>query len=418
MPLELIVHRGSREIGGSCIEARVGETRLLFDAGLPLKGDPGVVPALPPTVWKSSVSLAAVFLSHAHCDHAGLINTLPASARVWMTPETSKAVLAAALFTRQKGVDRERIDLMLPGVPVQVGPLRVTALPVDHSIFGAVGFLIEAEGKRVVYTGDLRMHGRKPGMVRRFIDFVKAGGPVDVLLIEGTRLGDRVDEANISEEVIATTMACDIADAQGAVLVSYSPLNLDRFVSVFKSRGRRAMVIDPYQAFVLHLIASPQLPDPLMHPDLRVVAPPSFMHGRAARCLRKMPWFDALRARLSDPAEMLARPEHYVLLYRDSMRGWLFPGKMPFGVTFAFSYWPGYLREEAGKRMQDAVNDVGGLFVVRHASGHAHWHDLRAFAMRIAPRLLVPVHTSSPDTWRALHPNTRVFEDGYEYRVA
>ncbi len=35
------IHRGAREIGGSCIELAHDGARLLLDLGLPLDGDPG-----------------------------------------------------------------------------------------------------------------------------------------------------------------------------------------------------------------------------------------------------------------------------------------------------------------------------------------------------------------------------------------
>ena len=34
--MELTIHRGSKEIGGSCVEVSAGGTRLILDAGMPL----------------------------------------------------------------------------------------------------------------------------------------------------------------------------------------------------------------------------------------------------------------------------------------------------------------------------------------------------------------------------------------------
>lgn len=34
--MQLIIHRGTHEIGGSCVEIKDENTRLLFDFGLPL----------------------------------------------------------------------------------------------------------------------------------------------------------------------------------------------------------------------------------------------------------------------------------------------------------------------------------------------------------------------------------------------
>jgi len=37
--MNLVIHRGSREVGGSCIEIFHDDTRILLDVGLPLESD-------------------------------------------------------------------------------------------------------------------------------------------------------------------------------------------------------------------------------------------------------------------------------------------------------------------------------------------------------------------------------------------
>ena len=67
------VHRGTKEIGGSCIELEAGGERLLLDLGLPLDGDPediSVHPAIDGLDGQDS--LRALVLSHGHLDHWGL----------------------------------------------------------------------------------------------------------------------------------------------------------------------------------------------------------------------------------------------------------------------------------------------------------------------------------------------------------
>src|SRR5206468_9847085 len=97
-------------------------------------------------------------------------------------------MLAAAVFAGQKELDRSRFREVVSQTPVQVGDCRITPLAVDHSIYGSVAFLIEAEGKAVLYSGDFRNHGRKPGMIRDLLDHLKKN-IVDVLICEGTHFG-------------------------------------------------------------------------------------------------------------------------------------------------------------------------------------------------------------------------------------
>ena len=42
--MQLIIHRGTHQIGGSCIELRSGDTRILLDIGLPLSLGNGDAP--------------------------------------------------------------------------------------------------------------------------------------------------------------------------------------------------------------------------------------------------------------------------------------------------------------------------------------------------------------------------------------
>ena len=68
----------------------------------------------------------------------------------------------------------------------------------DHSAFDAYALLVEADGKRVYYSGDFRGHGRKAalfeGMVRN------PPGNIDVLLMEGTTIGRTGSEEGFATE--------------------------------------------------------------------------------------------------------------------------------------------------------------------------------------------------------------------------
>ena len=82
------------------------------------------------------------------------------------TSGTSKMMLAAGVFAAQTELDRTRFREVVSQRPFNIGNCKVTPLAVDQSIYGSVAFLIEAEGKTILYSGDFRNHGRKPGMLR------------------------------------------------------------------------------------------------------------------------------------------------------------------------------------------------------------------------------------------------------------
>jgi len=132
----------------------------------------------------------------------------------------------------------------------------------------------------------------------------------------------------------------------------YSPLNVDRFVTYFRAarRARRTFVIDPYQAFVLHLIHSQALPQPGTTPDLRVLVPPRFSTSGAARRLGHTSWARELQRGAITADEIAQAPERFVVLFRQSMQPWLYGASLPQGATCIFSYWPGYLRNRDSNR--------------------------------------------------------------------
>ena len=45
-----------------------------------------------------------------------------------------------------------------------------------------MAFLIEAAGKAVLYSGDLRLHGRNPDMTNRLLEVLR-GRTIDVMLM-------------------------------------------------------------------------------------------------------------------------------------------------------------------------------------------------------------------------------------------
>ena len=73
--MRLRIHRGTREIGGTCIELESGGSRILLDLGLPLDAKDLASMPLPKIegLAGGSSTLLAIVLSHGHRDHWGLI---------------------------------------------------------------------------------------------------------------------------------------------------------------------------------------------------------------------------------------------------------------------------------------------------------------------------------------------------------
>lgn len=67
--MKTIIHRGSSEIGGTCIQLSTDRTTILLDLGLPLSQKSKQFDL-------ASIKTDAVLISHPHQDHYGLIDMI------------------------------------------------------------------------------------------------------------------------------------------------------------------------------------------------------------------------------------------------------------------------------------------------------------------------------------------------------
>jgi ribonuclease J len=273
-----------------------------------------------------------------------------------------------------------------------IGVLKVTAYPVDHSAYDAVAYLVEHEGKRVLYTGDLRLHGRKPGMAQRIVREVR--GKLDLLITEGTNVG-RV-ETGLRSEAEVEKHACEVVQSsKSLVLVAFSPQNIDRFVSFFKAavKSGRTFVGDHYLAAVLHLLSLPSLPT---LSDLRFYLP-----ERRTRIVK----LERLVPHPITRDEILANPQRYVMLTRPSMLR-DFSGALPPESRLLYGMWKGYRERAEWVEAEKAIAASAGEVIPCHTSGHAHASDLFSFIAAIDPIRLLPVHTTAHDQFTNRFPKS------------
>lgn len=429
--MQLTIYRGTKEIGGSCIEVATASTRIILDAGLPLVKpdrepfDPKVIQGksteelitekvIPnvPGLFTDGVAPNAILLSHSHLDHAGLLHLTKPDIPIYATSGTSKMMLAGAVFSRQQGLDRNRHQEIKPRQTFTVGDMTITPFAVDHSSFGSVAYLIEAEGKTLLYSGDIRKHGRKPGMAR---DLVAEVGPrnIDVLLMEGTHFGSGrskgLTEFELEEEIVG-----HIKTAPGIVLACFSPIDVDRLVTYYRAcqLTGRIFVADAYTAFVMHLVASEaSIPRPTSDAGVRVFFNKAF-EDRQLTSIRER--FLANQIELED---VKAEPTKHLMVFRPSMTELDFAGQLPANSRCLYSYWKGYLEKPDWVELQEDLRHAGGDFIPAHASGHIYVEDIVELVRAINPKQVVPIHTFEPTGFLDHFTNVRLLNDGEPYRV-
>jgi ribonuclease J len=264
-----------------------------------------------------------VFISHTHFDHIQDISFLDPSIPVYCTPKT-KVLAKAMTDVSPSGVDDQYYKLskestikqkpptyktLCPGEcsfcddkeeehPIIYDPktkfsftydiapqyrifntalegnikgIQYKLIPVGHSVPGACSILLTLpEGKRILYTGDIRFHGA--GEVSPDDYVASVGGPVDVLITEGTR----VDSDNVlTEAQVGKDITADISRCDGLVLINFGWKDLTRFTTVYetaKANGR-TLVISPklaYLLFEMYCNFPEEYQDPRAMPNLAV----------------------------------------------------------------------------------------------------------------------------------------------------
>lgn len=431
--MRITIYRGTHEIGGTFIELKTTDSRILLDAGYPLflHGKPiedhiaslpseqllllGVLPDIKGIYRWDGPTFDAVVISHAHIDHYGLLPYVHESIPVFMSAGTKKIIDISQLFKICK-VFAFNAHIFHMYQPFYAGNFCIKPYLMDHSAFDAAAFEISSEGKTVIYTGDFRGHGRKAACLDRFIAQVPRGA--DALLIEGTMFG-RQDEQVLTEEELENEAAEMMKNCFGPVLFQSSSQNIDRLVSLFRAslKAKRLFVIDVYTANVLFVLR--QLGNKLPYPSEKYsnikVFYPYYLTQRVfneigGEYAKRFSAFHMPKDKLKkvqNQAVMLVRPS----MIKDIERCMLQNG------TFLYSMWQGYRNSEPQLKLEQMLQSAGFLIKSLHTSGHASVPDIRRVMIDVNPKKIVPIHTMTPDAFAGISDTVELQTDGISFNI-
>lgn len=417
--MRIRIHRGTKEIGGTCIEVEAAGERILLDLGLPLVADAAGT-ALPDVSGLSVAdpSLLGLFVSHPHLDHYGLARNLPLELPIYMGAAAARILDVASVFVPDAPVFKETRPLE-DRKPIGLGPFQVTPFLVDHSAYDSYALLVEAQGQKVFYSGDLRAHGRKGKLFERLVSRPPQG--VDVLFLEGTTVGrqQQAKEA-VTEGELEDRMVDFIPGVAGPVLLVASGQNIDRLVTVYRAcrRTGRTLVLDAYTAAVLRAAGRPTIPQAGWD-QLRVFVP----QNQRVRIKEsgRFEYVDDLKGSRIFERQLAELASQAVILMRGSLLRQLERSVELQGATAIFSLWSGYLSDPACREsfgtLTTWLEKKGIPLTELHTSGHASVADLKRLAHAIAPRVTVPIHTFEPKAFHGLFANVETKEDGVWWDV-
>ena len=307
------------------------------------------------------------------------------------------------------GAARRRKELQAGAFRKDLGDLGCRALPVDHSVKGAIGFVIETSRGPCVYPGDVRLHGVEGWKTEEFIQKARSPRPF-ALFMEGTNIAEHAEEVTREEDVARNVRTVLSGIAGEFAIADFGPRNIERlevFLKAAREHGRR-LVITPKDAYLLRAMHTVDAAVPLPGDDIVVFDSPKASDSAAedevfaefaqsvvkAIAIRQSPGDYLVAFSFLDIKHLVdIHPDggHYIYSSSEAfteeqaidfrrLKAWL----DKFGLkSHGFWFDADQLRFSKGKK---------GL----HASGHAPAADLERIVRTLNPEIIVPLHTEHP----------------------
>ena len=311
-----------------------------------------------------------------------------------------------------KATRRKKFDSQLLG-DIGKCSFNLRCFPVDHSIPGACSWGIETSAGWVIYSGDVRLHGRHGKLTESMIKEASQLHP-RALILEGTN----VDKAtNVSEQEVYENAIKAISDARGLVIADFPPRDVNRlltFLQVARDTKRKLTIL-PKDAYLLKTmrLLEPEIPD-IAQEDAIVIYQETTASKSPDSWLRNI--YQDYSSKVVLAKDVSSNQGDFILCFSFWDLNEL-PSIQPrAGSLYVFSssephneeqemdfwrlhHWLEHFRLRAfglpvyrnGK--WEIPEEEKGL----HASGHACGPDLLRIAHEIQPEVLIPVHSEKPE---------------------
>jgi ribonuclease J len=436
---------GVREIGGNKILIEDGPDRILFDFGRsfsprmeefyvdylqPRSASPvkdllefDLLPRVEGLYSREALADAdlayrapevhAIFVSHAHADHASYLKLVDPEIPVHVGAGTHRLLDAIETSTPSVSYGDHDWRVFADRASIRVGRIEVVPYPVDHSIPFAYGFLVRTSEGTIVYTGDFRQHGPRAADTHAFLAAATAESPA-ALVIEGTRAGPDT-RRNLSESGVRQAVDRVLEESSSLALACTYPRDVDRLRTLHEAAlaAGRELVVSARTAYLLAQVA------PLFPPGAIPVAGRSA--GVSVYARKKKRYFTWEQAHLSDAlsAEAVrARGQRYLLALDLLHFPELIELRPPRGSPFVHSMSEPFSEDDVNDRvLHNWLEHFGLAFHQMHASGHASGPELLEIVRTMAPNAVYPIHTEHPEAFQPAGPSVRLPDLGKSYSV-
>lgn len=308
----------------------------------------------------------SVFISHMHLDHTGLVPHLGPAVPLYFPDGMEEVRRAAASSGYLRWRDPPGLRVA-DRATVRVGELSVRFVAVDHDVPGSSGFLITTPELSIAFTGDHRWHGLHPETTAAFADEVRGA---DVLIQECVSLGPSPPDVQLTpppDEAEVIRRLCEaVARASGLVIVNCYGMNRERVAGLAAGcaeAGRRL----------------------LMEPEMAALAG----------------WPGVIGADPDALGEIRGNPRGHCLQLGFQSLPMLIDLDPPIGSKYVHSGGtPLGVYDPAYPVMEAWVARFKLDFEVINTSGHSRPDDIASMVARVAPGLVLPVHSRAPEALR------------------
>ena len=405
--MRIRILKGTNQIGGVFTEISSKETKIIIDFGDDLDGVKRLENIEGLTIGKPAYD--GVFITHNHQDHMGRIDDILDDVPVYMSDLSRKIFETVFCFSKNKGkIHRQTINLE-EGKTVTIKDMKITPYIVDHSAYNSFMILIEAEGKRILHTGDFRNHGYKGVLLENTL---KKIGKIDLLITEGTTLSREQlkskTEAELVDDIVEKTKDYD------QVLMLMSTTNIDRVTTMQRVANKtgKTVIHDIVLSNVLQLVTQ-KIPNALNSQNVGVYLPGSVYIKRDREEYKK--YIEPFQNKIGETGKLLHGK--FIMNIRVSMLKDIerLKDKVLDNCCVVYSMWEGYQEEEIYKKFLDRMKELNIDIYSLHVSGHADYTAFNQVIEITKPNAVIPMHTENKEKIKDFTDKAVILEDMETY---
>jgi ribonuclease J len=387
-PITITFLGGLGEIGRNCFCLEVDRRILVVDCGLmfPDVDMPGVDLVLPDFTYlrENADRVEAVFLTHAHEDHAGGLAFLLRDVAVPIYGSPLSLGLARSRIEEAGMLGRTEFVPVYDGERRSIGPFDCEFIPVTHSVPHAFATAYHTPAGTILHSGDFKLDltpvdGRKTDLAL-IGEIAKRSGGVKLLLSDSTN-AERPGFTP-SETTVGTTMRAMFRDyPERRLIIAAFASHLHRVQQVCEAAvnaGRRVAFLGRSMTQNVALAREMGLLDIPTERVIDIDEVPRYAPGEVCVVCT-----GSQGEPLSALALMAAHEHKYIKVSEDDV------------VVISAHAIPG--NESNVARVIDSLHRAGAEVVHGgtagvHVSGHASQEELKFLLDLVQPEWFVPVH--------------------------